>query len=112
MKAQGPYMSSIDNELTVSTTHQIWHSIVFKISDMLKVEAKVTSFCNWKDFATGIIYVTYEYSTIHTSGKYMVNVNVLFYNEVSHSLTGQGHDIFDMNRKYSDTKRIRVENIY
>ena len=31
---------------------------------MLKVEAKVTSFCNWKDFATRIIYVTYECSTI------------------------------------------------
>ena len=59
-----------------------------KISDMLKVEAKVTSFCNWKDFATGIIYVTYECSSIHTSGN-TVNVNVCFTMKL---VTGQGHD--------------------
>ena len=55
---------------------------------MLKVEAKVTSFCNWKDFATGIIYVTYECSTIHTSEN-TVNVNVCFTIKL---VTGQGHD--------------------
>ena len=55
---------------------------------MVKVEAKVTSFCNRKEFATGIIYVTYVCSTIHTSGN-TVNVNVCFTMKL---VTGQGHE--------------------